>query len=60
MPAVVQELYEGIFHRAAEAYPLDYYWFWTPEGWTWSGVKEEEINATTGRFCRRPSRPSRR
>jgi len=47
-PAVVQELYEGIFRRAADAYPLDYYWFWTPEGWTWSGVKEEEIKATMG------------
>jgi hypothetical protein len=45
-PAVVQQLYEGIFRRAAAAYPLDYYWFWTPEGWTWSGVKEEEIKAT--------------
>jgi hypothetical protein len=45
-PAVVQELYEGIFRRAAAAYPLDYYWFWTPEGWTWSGVKEAEIKAT--------------
>jgi hypothetical protein len=43
---VVQELYEGIFRHAAEAYPLDYYWFWTPEGWTWSGVKDEEIKAT--------------
>ena len=45
-PAVVRELYEGIFRRATAAYPLDYYWFWTPEGWTWSGVKEEEIKAT--------------
>jgi hypothetical protein len=45
-PAVVRELYEGIFRRATSAYPLDYYWFWTPEGWTWSGVKEEEIKAT--------------
>ena len=45
--AVVRELYEGIFRRAAQAYPLDYYWLWTPEGWTWSGVKEEEISATT-------------
>jgi Malectin domain len=45
-PGVVQELYEGIFRRAAQAYPLDYYWFWTPEGWTWSGVKEEQIKAT--------------
>jgi hypothetical protein len=44
--AVVQELYEGIFRRAADAYALDYYWFWTPEGWTWSSVKEEEIKAT--------------
>ncbi|MGH7973519.1 MAG: hypothetical protein ACREIC_32790, partial [Limisphaerales bacterium] len=45
--ATVRELYEGIFRRAAAAYPLDYYWFWTPEGWTWSGVKPEEIEATT-------------
>ncbi len=44
--AVAQELYEGIFRRATAAYPLDYYWFWTPEGWTWSGVKEDEIKAT--------------
>jgi hypothetical protein len=43
----IQELYEGIFRRAAQAYPLDYFWFWTPEGWTWSGVKEEEISTTT-------------
>lgn len=45
-PAVVQELYEGIFRRATEAYPLDYYWLWTPEDWTWSGAKEEQIKAT--------------
>ena len=43
----VRQLYEGIFQRATAAYPLDYYWFWTPEGWTWSGVKPEEIAATT-------------
>jgi len=45
--ATVQQLYEGIFRRAAQSYPLDYYWFWTPEGWTWSGVKDEHITATT-------------
>jgi hypothetical protein len=45
--AVIRELYEGIFRRAAQAYPLDYYWLWTPEGWTWSGVKEQQIQATT-------------
>jgi len=31
-PAVVQEVYEGLFGRISKAYPLDYYWFWTPEG----------------------------
>ncbi len=45
-PAVVQELYEGIFLRAAKAYPLDYYWFWTPEGWTWQGVSSEQVKKT--------------
>ena len=34
-PAVVQELYEGMFRRIGQTHPLDYYWFWTPEGWTW-------------------------
>ncbi len=45
-PDVVQELYEGMFRRIAKAYPLDYYWFWTPEGWTWGGVKDEQVEAT--------------
>jgi hypothetical protein len=44
--AAVQELYEGMFLRITKAYPLDYYWFWTPEGWTWEGAKEEQIKAT--------------
>jgi hypothetical protein len=39
-------LYEGMFRRVAQAYPLDYFWFWTPEGWTWEGVKDEEVRAT--------------
>jgi malectin (di-glucose binding ER protein) len=45
-PAVLRELYEGIFLRAARAYPLDYYWFWTPEGWTWEGVSSDRVAAT--------------
>jgi len=45
-PAVVQEIYEGMFRRIAQTHPLDYYWFWTPEGWTWQGVKDEQIEAT--------------
>lgn len=46
-PATVKELYEGIFRRIVQAYPLDYYWLWTPEGWTWSAVNEAQIAATT-------------
>ncbi len=46
-PAVIQELYQGIFQRAARSYPLDYYWFWTPEGWTWEGTKDEQVRAAT-------------
>ena len=49
-PAVVQELYEGMFRRIAKAYPLDYYWFWTPEGWTWGNPKDEQIEATLADF----------
>jgi hypothetical protein len=49
-PAVVQEVYEGIFRRIMKTHPLDYYWFWTPEGWTWSAVKQEQIDATLADF----------
>ena len=49
-PAVVQELYEGMFRRAADTTPIDYYWFWTPEGWTWSGNTDEQMQATLSDF----------
>jgi hypothetical protein len=45
-PAVVEALYTGIFRRISLAYPLDYYWFWTPEGWTWEGSTAEQVRAT--------------
>jgi hypothetical protein len=45
-PAVVRELYEGIFRRVAALYPVDYYWLWTPEDWTWGGNKPEQFDAT--------------
>ena len=32
------------------AYPIDYYWLWTPEGWTWEDVKQEQIDATLADF----------
>jgi hypothetical protein len=45
-PAVVQEVYEGIFRRIIETHPLDYYWFWTPEDWTQKPVSQQQIAAT--------------
>jgi hypothetical protein len=45
-PEVREKLYEGIFTRIMHMYPLDYYWFWTPEGWTWEGTKPEQVKAT--------------
>ena len=51
-PAVVQELYEGMFQRIAKTHPLDYYWLWTPEGWTWSRCTQQQIDADDGRFPR--------
>ncbi|MDD4869688.1 MAG: malectin domain-containing carbohydrate-binding protein, partial [Kiritimatiellae bacterium] len=43
---VVKEVYEGMFTRIAKIYPVDYYWLWTPEGWTWGGNKPEQFEAT--------------
>lgn len=43
--AVVQDIYEGMFERIKRTHPLDYYWLWTNEGWTWGGAKDEEVQA---------------
>lgn len=43
---VKQEIYEGMFARIKATHPLDYYWFWTPEGWTWEGETKEAVDAT--------------
>jgi len=44
--AVITELYEGMFERIKRTHPLDYYWLWTPENWTWSGATPESIDKT--------------
>jgi hypothetical protein len=44
--STIQELYEGVFARAAQTYPLDFYWFWTPENWTSQDVSEQVVQAT--------------
>ncbi len=45
-PKVVRELYEGIFRRIKNTHPLDYYWLWTPESWTWEDNKPEQFAET--------------
>ena len=46
-PKTIKALYEGMFKRIAATYPIDTYWFWTTENWTWSDAKDEEIKAVT-------------
>ncbi len=45
-PEVVRELYTGIFRRIKNTHPLDYYWLWTPESWTWEDNKPEQFIET--------------
>ncbi len=44
--STIRTLYEGIFRRIMHTHPLDYYWLWTPEGWTWSATTDEQIRTT--------------
>ncbi len=46
-PNVVREMYGGLFERISRAYPIDYYWLWTPENWIWGGNKPGQFEATT-------------
>jgi hypothetical protein len=39
-------LYEGMFQWIVKNYPIDFYWLWTPENWTWGGNKQEDIENT--------------
>ena len=43
---VVSELYHGMFTRIMKTMPIDYYWLWTPENWTWHGVKDTDVLKT--------------
>ncbi|MDR3232740.1 MAG: hypothetical protein LBT46_03595 [Planctomycetaceae bacterium] len=38
----VKTVYKAIFKRIQAAHPLDYYWIWTNENWTWHSNKPEE------------------
>ena len=41
-----QLLYKGIFSHIQKRHPLDYFWLWTPEEWTWGTPSEESIQHT--------------
>jgi len=44
-PETVRELYRGMFRRLAASFPVDYYWLWTTESWTWSDASPAAIEA---------------
>ncbi len=44
--SATQLLYEGMFEWVKKHYPVDYYWFWTPEDWTWRENTPEELRKT--------------
>jgi len=44
-PAVIEEIYEGIFTRIMRAHPLDYYVIFTQEAWYWGGYDEAMFNS---------------
>ncbi|MFO1522207.1 MAG: hypothetical protein U1G05_09250 [Kiritimatiellia bacterium] len=46
-PAVVRDIYRGTFAWVKQNIAPDYYWLWTPEGWTWGGNNPAQFEATT-------------
>lgn len=44
--ATAFDVYKGAFEWIKNTYPIDYYWLWTPEDWSWSGNKPEQYKAT--------------
>jgi hypothetical protein len=49
-PAVVQEVYEGMFRRIAKIHHLDYYWLWTSETWNGVNVPQAQVDGVTADF----------
>ncbi|MGE5449196.1 MAG: hypothetical protein ACM3PR_12575 [Bacteroidales bacterium] len=42
----IKEFYKGMFSRIQKTYPIDYYWLWTPESWTWQGASDTDVAKT--------------
>jgi hypothetical protein len=53
--AFTKELYEGVFTRIMKTHPLDYFWLWTYETWTYLGhrLSKQQIEAVADdyRYC---------
>jgi hypothetical protein len=45
-PAAARKLYAGMFKRIQQTHPLDYFWLWTPETWTWHPETPRDVNLT--------------
>lgn len=45
-PRLAREIYTATFDRIRRSYPIDYYWLWTPETWTWEGNRPDQFAAT--------------
>ncbi|MHB0999203.1 MAG: malectin domain-containing carbohydrate-binding protein [Armatimonadota bacterium] len=44
-PETKRLVYKGVFERISKAFPVDYFWLWLTEAWTWSGNTPEEYEA---------------
>lgn len=42
----IERLYRGSFEWIKRNIPLDYYWFWTPENWTWHKIPQKDVDST--------------
>ena len=53
--AFTKALYEGVFTRIMKTHPLDYFWLWTYETWTYLGhrLSKQQIEAVADdyRYC---------
>lgn len=44
---VVSEIYQGMFQRIVKAFPVDYYWLWTPEEWNGGNKPNQFVTTAT-------------
>ena len=43
-----ESTYEAVFRRVEKAYPIDYWWTWTPEGFIWNEGSGSPVDEMTG------------